>query len=143
LEVADRESFSRRPVPALAAGAAYFALIFTLGFVLGTVRVLVLAPRLGELTVVLLELPVMLAASWIACDRLIARFGVPTGTGHRFAMGAAAFGLLIAAEWLLGHLAFGRSLTEQLARYRSWPAAAGLAGQLAFATFPMLRSRWP
>ena len=42
---------------------AYRGTIFALGFVLGTVRTLWLAPEIGETRAVLLELPVMLAAS--------------------------------------------------------------------------------
>ena len=41
----------RRAVPA---GAVYFLLVFLAGFVLGTFRVLVVLPRIGELAAVLL-----------------------------------------------------------------------------------------
>ena len=50
----------------LLAGAAYFAVVFATGFALGVVRVLVTAPRLGETGAVLLEVPIILAASWFA-----------------------------------------------------------------------------
>ncbi len=43
-------------------GLAYFAVIFGLGFLLGTVRTLLLEPRIGALPAVALELPVMLGA---------------------------------------------------------------------------------
>lgn len=43
---------------ALSAGIAYFAMAFPLGFVLGAVRVLLLARRIGETAAVLLELPI-------------------------------------------------------------------------------------
>ncbi len=52
---------------AVLAGVLYFGLVFALGFILGTLRVLVLEPRLGSTGAVLLELPVMLAASWLLC----------------------------------------------------------------------------
>src|SRR5690606_39056760 len=53
--------------PILHAALAYWAAIFALGFVLGTVRTLWLAPAVGELAAVALELPVMLGASaWAA-----------------------------------------------------------------------------
>jgi hypothetical protein len=49
------------------AGAVYFLVVFLLGFGLGTIRVLFVAPRLGQTTAVLLETPLMLAASWTSC----------------------------------------------------------------------------
>jgi len=48
---------------ATAAGALYALIVFLIGFIFGTVRVLLLAPRLGEIAAVVLETPVMLAAS--------------------------------------------------------------------------------
>jgi hypothetical protein len=39
---------------ALAAAIVYFAIVFATGFVFGTIRVLVLTPRIGEFGAVLL-----------------------------------------------------------------------------------------
>jgi hypothetical protein len=63
--------------PAAQAGSTYFGLVLALGFALGTLRVLALAPYLGPTGAVLVELPIMLAASWVLCGWLIARFAVP------------------------------------------------------------------
>ena len=41
----------------------YVAAVFAAAFVLGTLRVLLVAPRLGELAAVALELPVVLCLS--------------------------------------------------------------------------------
>ena len=49
------------------AGALYAVIVLLVGFILGTIRVLLLAPRLGETTAVILEAPMMLAASWFIC----------------------------------------------------------------------------
>ena len=57
------------------AAAAYWAAVFALGFVLGTIRVLWLAPLIGLLPATALELPFMLAASWLVAGLVIARFG--------------------------------------------------------------------
>jgi hypothetical protein len=54
-------------------------------------------------------------------------------------MGAGAFALLIAAETALGVYGFGRRLGAQVATYRSLPGGVGLAAQLLFALFPLLR----
>lgn len=124
---------------AVAAGGAYFALVFAAGFVLGTLRALVLVPRVGETVAVTLELPVMLAVSWLACGRVLDRFAVPRSPRHRLVMGGVAFLLLMAAELAVSVLAFGRSPAEHVAGYRSWAAASGLAAQILFAAFPLLR----
>lgn len=124
---------------ALRAGSVYFAVMFALGFVLGTIRVVLLAPGLGAMTATLIELPVMLAASWFVCRWAVARWRVPWRPGARLAMGALAFALLIAAEVVLGTLGFGRSVGEQIAAMLSPEGLAGLAGQLLFALFPLAR----
>lgn len=123
----------------LVAGAAYAAVIFAVGVVLGTVRVLVLAPRLGELGAVALEVPLMLAASWLACARLERRFGVPRTAAARLAMGAAGFVLLQGAEILLGAVAFGRGPAEQFEALARAPGAIGFAAQMGFAAIPFVR----
>jgi hypothetical protein len=128
---------------ALWAGAAYFAAIFAVGFVLGTLRVLVLVPRLppptGETIGVLIELPIILTLSWLACGWLIGRFTVAHAWSARLLMGATALVLLLIGEVLLGYLGFGRSPVEQFRRYANLPELFGLLGQLTFAAFPCLQ----
>ncbi len=124
---------------AVRAGVAYFAIVFAVGFALGTLRVLTLAPYLGEAGAVLVELPVMLAVSWLACGLVLDRWRVPAGWRHRLAVGGVAFALLMAAELGVSVLAFGRSVGEHFATYRSWGAALGLAAQVAFAAMPLVR----
>lgn len=51
----------------------YFAVIFAMGFVLGVIRTLVIAPRTGATVAVLMEMPLMLAASWIVAHRIVRR----------------------------------------------------------------------
>ena len=121
------------------AAALYFALVFAAGFVLGTIRVLMIAPRLGELAAVLLETPVMLVLSWLACGAAIRAFAI-RGRGPGLVMGAAAFALLMTAEFALSLLVFGRS-PDQFVRAFTAPAGAlGLASQVAFGLFPVSRA---
>lgn len=121
----------------LSAGPAYFGLVFAAGFVLGTLRTLWLAPALGELGAVALELPVMLAVSWLACGAVLRRRPLPA-LPDRAVMGASAFALLMAAEAALA-LALGVPLPAHLAAYAEAPRALGLAGQIAFALIPLVR----
>ena len=121
------------------AATAYFAIVFGIGFVLGTARVLVIIPRIGELAAVLLEVPVMLATSWFAARWCIARFAVARNAAPRLAMGFTAFALVMVAELVLSVLLFGRTPAQHFAAYRHMTAGLGLAAQLAFALFPWLQ----
>jgi hypothetical protein len=120
-------------------GVLYFLVVFAAGFVLGTVRALLAAPRLGELAAVVLELPLMLAIAWVASRTLIRRFAVPPATAPRLAMGGLALALLLLAEAALAILGFGRSPTEHFATYHAPPGLLGLAGQIAFGLLPLLQ----
>ena len=120
------------------AGALYAIVAFSIGFILGTVRVLLLAPRLGETTAVIIEAPIMLAASWFVCRWCVARLNVGPTVPTRSLMGLVAFLVLMLAEVGLGAV-FGRSLGDQLAGYGSPSGAIGLAAQVIFAMFPVIQ----
>jgi len=126
---------------AAAAGAAYFLILFSAGFMLGALRVLVIAPRLGDVLAVLLELPLMLAASWLVCLSLIRRMAVAADLVSRLLMGLTGFVLLMLAEIALGLFGFGRSLGMQLAALSQPAGLIGLAGQIAFGAIPLLQAR--
>ena len=131
----------RRPIyRATLAGFAYFCIVFAVGFVLGALRVLILIPRLGETAAILLELPILLTLSWMVCGWLTAHFDIPTAFSARLVMGALAFAVLMLAELGGSTIGFGRSLSEHLEQYRRIPALLGLAGQIAFAVFPVIQS---
>lgn len=126
---------------AIRAGAIYFAIVFAVGFMLGTFRVLVLSPSVGETAATLIEGPFILGASWVACGFVIERFYVPTDRSPRLIMGTTAFSMLISAELLLSVFGFGQTLNEVVARYTTVAGAIGLAGQVLFGLFPLLRKR--
>ena len=117
------------------AGLAYWGCIFALGFLLGTLRVLWLVPRVGLLPATALELPIMLGASWLAAGWLTARFAIRTAREAR-AMGLFAFVLLMGAELLLAVALAGESPRTWLAGFGQVHAALGLLGQVAFALMP-------
>jgi hypothetical protein len=122
-----------------AAAGVYWVIVFALGFVLGTLRVIVLAPKLGELTATLVELPIMLGASWFICAWVVRRWAVSAKPWPRLVMGTTAFGLLIAAEILLGVVGFGRTAGDQIAEMSRGAGLLGVVGQLGFAAFPWLQ----
>ncbi|MDB5673995.1 MAG: putative rane protein [Sphingomonas bacterium] len=121
------------------AALAYFVIVFGLGFALGALRVLVIIPHIGETAAVLLELPVMLAASWVAAGWCVRHFAVPVDVPARLAVGVLAFALVMVAELALAVLLFGQSPAQHVETYRHFAGVAGLAAQLAYALFPVLR----
>jgi len=128
--------------PALRAGIAYAALAYAAGFVLGALRLSLLAPRVGELAAVLAETPVILAVCWVVCARMVRRFAVPATAPARLAMGGVALVCLLAAEVALAAAAFGQAPAAFLAGLVRPPGAVGLAGQLLFALFPRMQLAW-
>jgi len=125
----------------LKTGATYFAAAFAVGFVLGTVRVLLLLPVVGETAAVLLEIPIILFASWIAARWSSTRFDVPAEMPPRVVMGAVGFAFLMLAELLVSSLIFGRSLEDTVTNYQSLPGVLGLSAQVIFALLPVFQAR--
>lgn len=122
---------------ALGAGVVYFLLVFAIGFVLGTVRVLTLEPTLGKLMSVTLELPLMLAASYYISGLLIRRLRIRPDAEDRLLMGLSAFALLLLAEVALAVSLMGET-PAIWARSLITPAGAfGLFGQGLFALMPL------
>lgn len=120
----------------LVPAAAYVAIVFAAGFALGIFRVTLLAPWIGALAAVACELPLMVAASWLAAGWVLARWPLP-GSGARLAMGAIAFALLMGLEAVLS-LAFCQPLAAWAKSLTSPEGALGLAGQIGFALIPAL-----
>jgi hypothetical protein len=118
--------------------AFYAVIVFLIGFILGTVRVLLLAPRLGETIAVTIEAPMILTASWFVCRWCVNRLDVAATVPARSLMGLVAFLVLMSAEVGLGAV-LGRSLVDQVAAYGSQAGAIGLAAQVIFAMFPVVQ----
>jgi hypothetical protein len=121
------------------AGIAYFGCVFAAGFALGVLRTVVVVPLLGETVAVAMELPVILAIAWFACRWLTGGVEVPQRLAPRAAMGVVAFTLLMAGELSISLLLAGRNPIEHLQLYRQASHMVGLAGQIAFALFPILQ----
>ncbi|WP_395539883.1 hypothetical protein [Neotabrizicola sp. sgz301269] len=119
---------------------AYLAPVFALAFVLGVLRTLWIAPRIGVLMAVAVEVPLLLLWSWAVAGRVLRRWPLPLP--DRIAMGVLSFALLMLAEAGLA-LATGQTLSGFLGGMVTPAGALGLAGQLGFAALPALRVTWP
>jgi hypothetical protein len=121
------------------AAITYWAVVFALGFVLGTVRVLWVIPRVGLMPATLLELPIILTASWFASGWILRRFAIAS-RGEALILGVLAFAILMAAECALAGVLSGETPAQWLAGLRQPHALLGLAGQAVFALLPWWRA---
>ncbi|MES2710433.1 MAG: hypothetical protein V4653_02530 [Pseudomonadota bacterium] len=121
------------------AGGAYALALFGLGFVLGVLRVLVLAPGIGVVAATALEAVPMLAAMSWAAPRLARWQGVPPRSAGRIAMGAVALAVLVTFELVLGAVLNGTKPAAWVANFATPQGMIYGALLLAFAAMPWLR----
>ena len=124
------------------AALTYFALAFGTGFVLGPLRIVFLVPRLGERYAELLELPVMVSACYFAARWTCRRFAVPRQSGPRLAIGFAALGLMLTAEFGLVLSLRGISIEQYFATRDPISGTAYYLALLVFALLPRLLMRY-
>jgi uncharacterized membrane protein len=125
----------------LKAGFLYFVLVFGVGFVLGTIRTLWVAPRLGVRLAELAELPVMLVATIVAARWTVLRLSVPSTRSARLRMGGTAFGLMLLAELGLVSWVRGLSIDEYFATRDPVSGTAYYVALVLFAVMPLFVAR--
>jgi hypothetical protein len=116
-------------------GLLYFLAVFALAFATGITRELVIAPRLGPTPAVLLEVPILVLASWIAALRLLRNRSL--SLQERAVMGATGFALTMASEVALAMMMRGQSIADWAAAVVAPLGLAGLGAQVVFAVMPM------
>lgn len=124
------------------AGLAYFALVFATGFVLGSVRVTQVVPRLGERRAELIEMPLMLLACVLAARWVVTRFAVDPRPGPRAIMGIVALGCLLVAEFAVAFFASGGSVRDYIAHRDPVSGSVYLVVLVLFAAMPAILARW-
>ena len=83
----------------LKAGACYFMIVFPVAFVLGTVRVLWVVPKIGARAAELAEMPLLVAVVVLAARQVVRRLAIPRAATVRLAMGAVALILVLAVDF--------------------------------------------
>jgi len=118
--------------------AYYFAIVFAVGFALGTVRVLWLVPALGERWAELSEMPLMWLASYLATRFLMVRpQGISSGK-DAFWTGALALGVLLAVEFTVVLGLRGLTLSDYLGSRDIVSGTAYVVSLVAYALMPLL-----
>jgi hypothetical protein len=119
----------------------YFLIVFGAGFVLGTIRVLVVVPQLGERTAELLEMPVMLIVIVAAARWINRRDPEVHGRSALIQIGLMALGLVLAADLVVGVAIRGMSPVEALLPRDPVSGTAYYLSLLLFAAMPWLLAR--
>lgn len=123
-----------------AVSAVYAGVAFAAGFVLGTVRVLVLEPGLGAVGSVLVEGPIMLAFSYFAARWVVARWMFDASRGRRVGMGVIALAMLLLLEFAIAPLAnadaAGGWVRGFFAKFATTAGMIGAGLQVGFAVMP-------
>lgn len=125
----------------LKTGLLYFVLVFAAGFVLGTMRVLWLVPRLGERTAELMEAPIMLLVIIIAAHWVVRRLTVPPAPSKRLTVGVIALALLLVTELTLVLSLRGLSIAEYVATRDPVSGTVYLVMLIVFAVMPLIVAR--
>jgi hypothetical protein len=123
------------------AGAAYFALAFGAGFVLGSIRVPFLVPRLGERVAELIEMPFMFVVVVYSARFIVRRFALPTAAPVRLGVGLIALGLLLSAELLLAFALQDQSIGQYIASRDRVSGSVYLAMLVLFSLMPLVLAR--
>jgi hypothetical protein len=118
------------------AGLTYFAIIFGVGFALGTVRVFLVVPQVGVRAAELIEEPIMFVVILLAARWLVRRFTLES-VSEQLGAGIVGLGLLLMAEYALLR-AQGLSLREDIARRDAVAGTVYLVMLLVFAVMPAL-----
>ncbi len=127
---------------AVRAATRYAALVFGIGFVVGTARVLLVAPRLGERTAELIEAPLMVLASWLVARWVARRYIGIRSHAFSLAIGALALVFLLALEVAVGSIFFGEPPSSVLVKPDPVRAASYYSALALFAVMPLLMSWW-
>ena len=130
-----------KPARTVASALVYFLLVFGVGFILGSIRVIFIVPRLGERISELIEMPFMFVAVVLSARFVAQRFSLPAATSSRLFVGLLALTLLLLAEFLLAVAIQDRSLDAYIASRDPISGAVYLAMLVLFALMPLIVAR--
>ena len=117
-------------------GLVYFTLVFAVGFALGVVRTLWLAPSVGAEQAEIIEIPLMMVVCWWVARYAIR--GTSLGSGARFAAGALALACLLTFEFTVVLALRDETLASWAASRASLAGALWAASMVLFALLPGL-----
>jgi hypothetical protein len=126
---------------AVRAAITYFACVFGAGFLLGSIRVPFLVPRLGVRAAELIEMPFMLLVVLLSARFIVKRFGLLAERRACLAAGSIALALLVSAELMLAFAWQHVTVAQFLASRDPVSGSVYLAMLVLFGLMPSILSR--
>jgi hypothetical protein len=134
-------SVSQAIARVLKASCLYFALVFGAGFLLGSVRVPFLVPRLGARAAELVEMPLMFFVVIVSARFVVKRFGLNLSVGQCLWVGMCALALLIGVELSLALAIQGQSPVQNIAERDPVSGSVYILMLCLFAAMPSIIAR--
>ncbi len=122
-------------------GLVYFAITFAVGFLLGVVRQLFLAPALGDTAGLLIEAPLILVTAYYVARAVVRGLPVPSTTIDRLVVGGVGLSALLATEYAMAAVLRGWTLQQWLEALATRNGAISLAMFSVFAVIPLIVQR--
>jgi len=118
--------------------ALYFAVVFAVGFLLGTVRTLWVVPQLGTRVAELIEAPIMLVVVILVARAVVLRHAEGLRRGRWLAVGFIALALLLTVEFTVILWLRDLSLSEYFATRDPVSSTVYFISLCLFAVMPLL-----
>jgi hypothetical protein len=121
------------------AACLYVLLTYAAGFALGTLRVMIIEPRVGAVYAVVIEAPFILMAMWFSSRRALKKVQPSQRISSYLAVGGMAFVFLHLLEVLGGMFLRGQSITAYFTHYTTPEGLMFFALASVFALMPVMQ----
>lgn len=135
---------------------SYSLYTYLFGFLLGAIRVILIAPKVGEAMALTIEIPIMLSISWIFSKRIISglkntsivlcdgescrKENIKIIPLEMLILGLLAFLMLQLLEVITAFILGGQSLYIYINHQLSFPGSIGFSAQIVFGLIPFFQS---
>jgi hypothetical protein len=125
----------------LLSSLSYFLLVFSAGFILGVIRILLLVPVFDERNAELVEIPLMLLVIYFSARVTVQRFALLPRQTLYLAVGVVALGLLLTVEFTVVLGLRGISLREYFALRDPVSGTAYAISLIVYTLMPFVLAR--
>ena len=119
-------------------GLVYFALVFTAGFILGILRVLIIEPKIGTRYAELFEMPLMLFVIYLSARHVVSKMHFAKARLPYVITGVIALALLLLFEFTLVIGLQNTSIRQYLDSRDEIAFSAYIVSLIFFALMPWL-----